>query len=195
MRKLIDDNRLIELHNEGKTQVEIAKEFGVSNVAVHKRLKKLLAGNVLDKYDLTPQQRAFVLEKAQGKTNVIAAMNSYDVTSRASAKVVGKDLMKKPAIIEAIGELMQQQGLTHEYRIRRLKNHVDSKDASASLKALDMAFRLDGSYPSEKKINLNLNVPLGFVDLTPYLLPNKNKREVEQGVIDAEVIEINQIEK
>lgn len=189
MRKIIDDNKLIELHNQGKTQVEIAREFGVSNVAVHKRLKKLLAGNVLDKYDFTPQQRTFVIEKAQGKTNVQAAMNSYDVTSVASAKATGKDLMKKPAIVEAIGELMEQQGLTHEYRIRRLKNHIDSIDSASSLKALDMSFKLDSSYPSEKKINLNVNTEIGFADLTPYLRPNKSKQEPEGEVIDAEIID------
>jgi Zn-dependent peptidase ImmA (M78 family) len=97
--KIINDNKLLEMHNEGKPQKEIAAYFGVSPVAVCRRLKRLLpVPDILDKYNLTDAQKSFVVEKAKGKTNTQAALESYETTSRKSAKVIGSQLMDNPTV-------------------------------------------------------------------------------------------------
>jgi hypothetical protein len=157
--KIINDDVLIRLYKEGKPQKEIASYFGVSPVAVCKRLKRLLpVPDILDKYNLTNQQKSFCVEKAKGKTNTQAALESYETTSRKSAKVIGSQLMDNPTVKMAIDELMDHHGLTKSYRVLKLKQHVDSRDPNISLKALDQTFRLDGSFGKEdpKQINFVL---------------------------------------
>ena len=39
--KIINDTKLLRMVNEGKTQADIAREFGVSSPAVNKRLRQL----------------------------------------------------------------------------------------------------------------------------------------------------------
>jgi hypothetical protein len=113
---------------------------------------------VLDKYDLTDQQKHFVIEKAKGKTNTQAALASYEVTSMQSAKVIGSQLMGKPEIEMAINELMAEAGLTKRYRLRKVRQHIDHPDPNVSLKGLDMSFKLDGSYAPEKHMNLDIDI-------------------------------------
>ena len=151
-------------------QKDIAKHFNVSSVAICKRLKKLLPDSeaILNKHNLTEKERGFVIEKAKGKSNVQAVMNSYDVTSKESAKAMGTKLMDKPEIQQSIAELMDNCGLTRNYRIRKLKQHVDRIDPQVSLRALDMSFKLDNSYPPTRNINLNANVDIDPVDLERY---------------------------
>jgi hypothetical protein len=51
---------------------------------------------------------------------------------------------------------MNFHGMTRSYRIGKLKNHVDHIDPIVSLKALDMTFKLDGSYGDQNQgIHLN----------------------------------------
>jgi predicted transcriptional regulator len=155
MRK-IDDNLLLEMLKKGKRQKEIAVFFGVSPMAVCKRLKRLLPPPDLNKYRLTEKQKSFVIEKAKGKTNTQAALASYEAKSIESAKAIGHHLINKPEIKAAITELMDSHGMTRSYRIGKLKDHVDNRDPNISLKALDMTFRLDRSYgDANQGINLN----------------------------------------
>jgi hypothetical protein len=154
--KIINDEELLRLHSERKPQKEIASYFGVSPVAVCKRLKRLLpVPDVLEKYNLTDQQKSFVVEKAKGKTNTQAALESYETTSRKSAKVIGSQLMDNPSVKMAIDELMDHHGLTKSYRVLKLKQHVDNRDPNVSLKALDQSFRLDGSFGKEDQNQIN----------------------------------------
>ena len=62
---------------------------------------------------------------------------------------MGSQLMDKSEVQSAIKE-MQACGLTMRYRMNRVKSHVDNRDPNVSLKALDMSFKLDGSYAPEK---------------------------------------------
>lgn len=153
MRKT-DDNKIFEMLREGKSQKEIAEHFEVSPAAICKRVKRLLPPpKSLD--NLTDKEQKFCIEVASGKTQTQAVINSYEVTSRESAKVLGSQLMSKPEIKMAIDELMDYHGLTRSYRIQRLKHHVDHSDPVVSLKALDLSWKLDGSYAPEKLINMN----------------------------------------
>jgi len=158
MRRKIDDIVLLEMLKQGKLQKEIAEHFGVSPVAICKRLKRLLPQpeSVLDKYSLTDQQKQFVIEKAKGKTNIQAVMASYEVSSRVSAKVIGSQLMNMPKVKMSLSELHEIH-LPQDYKIMRLRTHADNVDPMVSLKALDLSWKLDGSYAPEKHINLNVH--------------------------------------
>jgi hypothetical protein len=159
MSRKIDDTVLLDMMKEGREQKEAAAYFHVTPAAICKRLKRLQSGPeaILDKYDLTDRERAFCMEKAKGKTNTQAALASYEVTSTQSAKVIGSQLMGKPEIQDAAREL-QECGLTTRYRVNRIKSHVDHRDPNVSLKALDMSFKLDGSYAPEKHEEVSFSV-------------------------------------
>jgi hypothetical protein len=169
-KKKIDDTGLLTMFKEGKLQKEIATHFGVSPVAVCKRLKRLLPvpESVFDKFDLTEKEKAFCIEKAKGRNNTQAALASYEAGSLQSAKVIGSQLMDKPEIQQSIIELMDSCGLTRNYRIKKLKQHIDHVDPQASLRALDMSFKLDNSYPPTKSINVNMDVDINPVDLSKF---------------------------
>jgi len=152
MRK-IDDELMLKMIEEGKTQKEIATYFDVSPAAVCKRLKRFPPlPESLEK--LTEKQKKFALEVAGGKTKTQAALSAYEVSSMENAKSMGKELMKKPDIQTAVAEIMQTVGLNRTYRVRRLKNHVDSRDPGVSLKALDQSWKLDGAYIDNHNVNL-----------------------------------------
>jgi DNA-binding Lrp family transcriptional regulator len=151
-KKIINDEQLLSLMHEGLNKKEAAKRLGVSPTAVGNRLKRLLppTDSILEKYDLTDKEKAFALAKAQGLSNTRAAMSAYDVTSLQSAKSLGTTLMKNQDIKESIEEIMEAEGLTRRHRVKRLRLHVDSADPVVSLKGIDLANRMDGSYAPEK---------------------------------------------
>jgi hypothetical protein len=78
-------------------------------------------------------------------------MQTYDVTTRESAKALQKTLMKDPAIATAITDLMESKGIGRDYRVEKLKEHLDSKDPVISLKSLDMAFKISGDEDAAKR--------------------------------------------
>jgi predicted amidohydrolase YtcJ len=154
MRKT-DDTIILEMLKDGKTQKEIAEHFSVSPAAICKRVKRFLPPpDSLN--ELTEKEQAFALAISKGMTQTDAAMASFDVTSRVSAKSLGCNLMAKPDIQVAVADLMQQQGLTRTYRVQKLKQHVDNRDPNVSLKALDQSWKLDGAY-TETHVNLKVN--------------------------------------
>jgi hypothetical protein len=153
--KKINDNELLSLfrnaENKRGIQKKLADHFKVSPVAIHKRLKRILPKpQSLDK--LTVKEQKFVVAVAEGKSKTQAAMDSFDVSSRESAKALQNTLLQKDDIQFAINELMDIYGLTRGYRINKLKSHVDHVDPGISLKALDQSWKLDGSYAAEKHI-------------------------------------------
>ncbi|MFA4919523.1 MAG: terminase small subunit [Thermodesulfovibrionales bacterium] len=158
MRKT-DDEIILKMLKEGKTQKRIAEHFGVSPVAIHKRLKRLsLPPPPESLQKLTKKEQKFCIAIAQGKTQTQAAMDSYETSSRKSAKVIGSQLMAKPEIQMSIPELMDYCVIDKPYRIRRLKQIIDSPDLNIAYKGLDMSFKLDGSYAPEKYLNVNVDI-------------------------------------
>ena len=81
---------------------------------------------------LTDKEQKFVVAVAEGKSRTQAAMDSFDVSTRASAKAMQNVLMQKDDIKIAIAELMQIFGLTRGYRINKLKTHIDHVDPGIS---------------------------------------------------------------
>ncbi|OPY65606.1 MAG: Terminase small subunit [Syntrophorhabdaceae bacterium PtaU1.Bin034] len=169
--KKIDDTVLLRLYqDEGKSQKEIAGYFGCTPPPVCRRLKKLLPKRTPEAFEkLTDKEKQFCVAMTEGKNQTDAALEAYDTESRKSAKVIGSNLMTKPEIQLAISELMEINGLTRNYRIKKLKKHVDNKDANVSLRALDMSFKLDNSYPPQKYVNFNLDAELDPVDFKTLL--------------------------
>jgi len=174
-QRKIDDDQLLEMLKEGKSQKEIAEHFKVSPVAVCKRVKRLLP-KPQSLESLTDKEQKFCIEVAKGKTQTQAVINSYEVASRESAKVMGSQLMAKPEIQMAINELMVYHGLSKSYRIQRLKNHVDHADPVVSLKALDLSWKLDGSYAPEKHEVVTADIHKAILELKEYEATLKNEQ-------------------
>ena len=168
--KKINDTLLIELSDRGEQQNNIAKHFGVSEAAVSKRLKRLRQqaahSAVLDK--LTEKEKKFVAEIVSGTSQTQSAIAAFDVGSIDSAKSIGNRLMKDRDIKEAIDTILESEGVTRQHLVKTLKKHVDGIDPNVSLKAVDMGFKLYGSFPATKQINLNANTEFIAVDLSQY---------------------------
>jgi predicted transcriptional regulator len=168
-----DDNVILRLLQEGKNQKQIAQHFGVSPVAIHKRIKRLTPPPETPNFNrLTDKEKKFVLGKVEGKSNIQAVMQSYDVTSKKSAKAMGSQLMAKPGIQMSITELMEYCGIDKPYRIRRLKNIIDCHDLNIAHKGLDMSFKLDGSYAAEKHLHGVVSVDEILMDVHRSLFGN-----------------------
>ena len=155
MRKT-DDNIILQMLNDGKTQKEIAEHFGVSGAAICKRVKRIL-NKMPDGFEnLTEKEQKFTLAIATGKTQTQAALDSHECSSLDSAKSMGYQLMKKPDIQTAVAELMQEEGLTRRYRVQKLKTHIDHPDPNVSLKGLDQSWKLEGAY-TEKYVHVHMS--------------------------------------
>ncbi|TSA09595.1 MAG: helix-turn-helix domain-containing protein, partial [Deltaproteobacteria bacterium] len=86
MRK-INDAELMQMIESGMQQKDCAAHFGVSPSAVNQRVQKLKADAPPESFEnLTDKEKAFVLAKVEGKTNMEAAKSAYDVTTNQSAK-------------------------------------------------------------------------------------------------------------
>jgi predicted transcriptional regulator len=144
----INDQQLIALHKKGVSQNKIAERFGVSPAAVSKRLKFLGMKTPASFQNLTEKEKSFCLEYAQGKSATAAVMCSHDVSSRDSAKSYGSTLLKKPSIKSAISDIVNYYSPKHA-RAEKLAEHIHRGSEPASLKGLELAFKLDRSL--EKK--------------------------------------------
>jgi biotin operon repressor len=153
MRK-IDDTLMLGMLKQDTPQKEIAEYFSCSPAAICKRIKRLSSSPdaILNKHNLTDKEKMFCVEKAKGKNNTQAVLASYETGSMQSAKAIGSQLMARQEIRTVIDELMDSHGLTKDYRIGKLKQHVDNRDPNVSLKALDQSWKLDNSYAPEKHV-------------------------------------------
>ena len=57
-------------------------------------------------------------------------------------------------IKEAVSAIMESVGLGSRELITRLRDHVSSNDAQANLRAIDMGFKVNGTYSPTKAINI-----------------------------------------
>ena len=154
MRKT-DDNIILKMLEEGHTQKQIAEHFDVSPAAICKRVKRLEAYPHGIK-ELSPKEQRFVMSIAEGKSQTQSAIDAYEVSSVASAKALGSQLMSKPKIGAAVAEWMDYHGLDKSYRVLKLRKHVDNRDPNVSLKALDQSWRLDNSYSETVHVPINI---------------------------------------
>jgi hypothetical protein len=189
-QRKVDDNIILEMLQQGKKQKEIAQHFNVSPVAICKRIKRLSPPPETPNFNkLTPKEKKFVVEKVKGKSNIQAVISSHDVTTKESAKSMASQLMAKPEIQMSITELMDHCGIDKPYRIRRLKQIIDSSDLNIVHKGLDLSFKLDGSYAPEKHLGIIIYEDVSKrieeinAELALYGIVDKN----EDKIIDAEI--------
>jgi hypothetical protein len=76
--------------------------------------------------------------------------------------------MKNPDIAEAVVAIMESEGLSRRYLVKRLRSHVDAADPQASLRAVDMGMKILSMFPTEKQVRLNVNADVCPVDLSNY---------------------------
>jgi phage terminase small subunit len=196
MTRKTDDNVILQMLREGKTQKEIAEHFSVSPAAICKRVKRIDAVLRVEKSleGLTDKQKKFALTVANGESATNAALSSFDCNSRDSAKTVGKELMRRDDINAAISTLMHEEGLSRRYRVKKLKGHIDHADPNVSLKGLDQSWKLDGAYAEEKHVHV-----VSYPDMVKSLaeLQAKNRKEAralgldtqDEGIPEAEYTE------
>jgi phage terminase small subunit len=145
MRRKTDDKIILQMLEEGHSQKDIAKHFGVSPAAICKRVARLSAYPKTLK-ELSPKEQRFAVSVAEGKSQTQSAIDAYDVSSMGSAKSLGSQLMKKPRVNAAINELMEYHGMGRHYRVQKLKEHLDSPDPVISLKSLEISYKADGTF-------------------------------------------------
>ncbi|RJR35117.1 MAG: hypothetical protein C4576_25510 [Desulfobacteraceae bacterium] len=157
--KKIDDQILLKMIEEGIPQNDIAAHFGVTPGAItHAKNKIIAAMNVPESFkSLTNKEQAFVLARAEGKTQTQAALASYECGSMDSAKNIGYQLGRRTDIQKAISELMEEERIGRRHRIKRLRDHIDNMtDRQASLKGIDIANRMEGIY-IEKQVTMSVD--------------------------------------
>jgi predicted transcriptional regulator len=194
-KRIIDDNRLLKMMEDGRTQKEAAEFFGVSEAAVSKKLKRL-APLPESLEPLSDKEKKFALEVAGGKSQTQAAFNSFEVSNRASAKALGNQLMKKPSVNAAISDLMDYHGMDRFYRVGKLKQHVDNADPGISLKALDQSWKLDGAY-QEEQLPQTINIQELKIEARSLEEERRKLKEqlagLDDDVTDAEFEEVSTI--
>ncbi len=151
--KKVDDVILAKMLKEGKTQREAADYFHVSEAAISKRVKRLLPSKLPEPPEsfkaLTPREQRFVLEKTKGVSNTEAALRATESKNREVAKSVGHELAQSKRVQYALQELLEMH-IPQKYRVEKLRACVDHLDPGITLKALDLSWKLDGSYTADK---------------------------------------------
>jgi hypothetical protein len=126
---------------------------------------------------LTVKQRRFVKHYVESGNGTEAAVLAYDVADRNTARSIGTENLRKPAIQDAVADLLDAGGLSDE---KLLTIHVYYLGLYASenprlkllgLKALDMAYKLKGAYaPERHRIEAETRIPAeAFEQLTRVL--------------------------
>lgn len=184
--KVIDDTKLTELYQQNRTLKSIGDELGVSHVAVHKRIKRLRLSKLPKSLEkLTDKEKGFCMAVVGGQSRISAVMQTYDVTSRESAKAIQKTLMKNPEIRACIEDMMEMKGIGRDFRLTKLSEHMNHPDPVISLKSLDMAFKLSGDAEESKKQQTGFGFDIScrsinLDEITPVNHDKKNESAVEE---------------
>ena len=172
-QKKISDIELLTKKGEGLTGVQLAAYFNCSTAAISKRLKRLnpatpavIVPKAIDA--LTPKQAQVVKRIARGESGTNAVSQSFDTTTRNSAREIARKLLNMPQVQLALSEELERAGLSRSYRVTKLREAVDHPDPSTSLKALSLAFNLADEMPAVKNKSLVVTATACPVDLSAY---------------------------
>jgi len=105
---------------------------------------------------LTVKQRRSVKHYLETGNGTEAAMVAYDVADRNTARSIGTENLRKPAIQEAMADLLDAGGLSDEKLLAIHAHYLglctsdNPRLKAIGLKALDMAYRLKGAYAPER---------------------------------------------
>lgn len=185
MRK-INDRVLLEMADRGDQGKDIAAHFGVTPAAICIRLQQLRKHqkHAAALSGLTGQQQRFVIAVVEGKSKTDAAMESFDVTSRDSAKTIGHRLGKDAEIQLAISTLMENEGLSRQHLIKRLKNHVDGDDPAVSLRAVDTGLKLFNSFPATRNINQHIHAEHTVGGIIEQIMDGASSLVIEADIVE-----------
>ena len=168
--KKIENDEIISLIEEqGLTMTRIGEMYGVSKNAISKRYKKIkLQEQQPESFkELTPKKQRFVMNVLDGKSPTQACCESHDVTSRQSAAALASRMMKEPEVSTAIADLMAQEGISKRARIAKLAEHIHGRDSAASVKCLDLSFKLDGSLVERIDIGVSTDLIRELIQSIP----------------------------
>lgn len=128
---------------------------------------------------LTKKQKTFVKEMAKTGNGTQAALIAYDISEEKPQRLrenlaasIASENLTKPKIVNALEQALpdellaqvHQEGLlatkpiykqTSEYKWVKVG---DEEDFGVRHKYLDTAYKIKGSYATEKSVNLNMNV-------------------------------------
>ena len=152
----INDKELLAMAKKKIPQKDIAAHFNCSDPAITKRLKYLGKKTPDSLQKLTEKEKNFCLQYAQGKSATAAVMTTHDVTSRNSAKSYGSTLLKKPSIKSALSDIVNFYSPKHA-RAEKLAQHIHEGSEPASLKGLELSFKLDKSLEKNQEQSNNWN--------------------------------------
>jgi predicted transcriptional regulator len=189
-RKIVENDVLIQLSEQGFSGKEIAAQTGISPAAVSKRLARirLQQQEPPESFSrLTTKQQRMVAEMATGKNQTDACMTAYDCIDRRSAKALAAKVMRDEDMHVALGDLLAQEGIGRRRRVQRMAELIESRDTSAVCRMLELAAKMDGSlierveigYCAEDLRKLFELIPNGkddsdIIDVTPYGVENSN---------------------
>lgn len=116
-------------------------------------------------YTLTLKERLFCDAYLDFKGDGVQAIfeAGYDVKNAKVAAAMAWENLRKPNLMAYINSKLEEAGFNDDEAYKQhlflLNQHSDLKSKA---KAIDMYYRLKGTYAPEKKVNLNLEV-----DVTP----------------------------
>ena len=103
---------------------------------------------------LTKKQRGFVKDYLATGNGSLSAKRNYDVANDDTARAIATENLTKPSIANAIADALSDELLTEKHL--ELLNKRDpvtgDVDTQAVKAALDMAYKIKGTYAPEKKI-------------------------------------------
>lgn len=166
--KRVDDDTLLELSGQGLNGAEIARQVGISKMAVSKRLRKLKAEEPPESYQrLTPKKQKFIQGLLENKTPTEAALAAYDCRDRASAKTIGIKLMKEEDVAVSYADLLAQEGVGKRRRVQRMAELIESKDTAAVCRMIELAAKLDGSLTEKIEHSVSIESIRALMALIP----------------------------
>ena len=123
---------------------------------------------------LTIKERGFVKDYLANGNGTLAALKNYDTKNENTAAVIAHENLRKPKIVKAIGDRLDDNLLVKKHYALLNKMEVITKnnnktgeieviptgeiDAQAVSKALDMAYKIKSTYAIEKPASVTVNV-------------------------------------
>ena len=105
---------------------------------------------------LTVKQRRFVKHYVATGNGTEAALSAYDTTDPGTAHAIASENLRKPAIQQAVAELLEAGGLSDRKLFELHASYLalaysdDPQEKALGLRALDMAYKLTGAYAPDR---------------------------------------------
>lgn len=146
---------------------------------------------------LTKKQKGFVKDYIKTGNATEAAIKNYDTDNRKVAQNIGSDNLSKPIIVKTLVEMLPDDLLSEKHLELLNKRDVvkvfnpasgefdmtliDQPETQAVSKALDMAYKLKGSYAPDKHENLTnilqINIDAKTLEIAKKFEEELNKLE------------------